>query len=245
MGSISQAPGRYVLTVSQRAANQQLVSSDNGAEILITANSFLQTFAAPAALGSWFCYYRNSGTGTVTLDIAGSPTVAPGGYVLLTCDGVTISSQTLLPSTGYLHVREEQADTVNGGASVNGNQVRTLNTVVTNTIAGASLAANVVTLPAGTYTVRASAPCRSTGGHKATLYNDTDGADILVGTSAAAQNASTQSDSVVVGQFTLAAAKGVRLNHWITGVTAGVGLGLATSSGQIEVYSVVELWKVS
>ncbi|MXN99447.1 hypothetical protein GR156_03990 [Shinella zoogloeoides] len=55
-----------------------------------------------------------------------------------------------------LHVRDQKAAGAAGGSSVTGVQVRTLNTVVVNGIAGASLAANQITLPPGVYDINAT-----------------------------------------------------------------------------------------
>jgi hypothetical protein len=148
----------------------------------------------------------------------------------------------------YLHVREEQASGTNGGTSTSSTQhVRILNTTVgTNSIAGASLASNIVTLPAGTYEIRSEAPCLNGSAHKLSLYNDSDSADILVGVSVA--SASSTGVSVLAicsGRFTLATAKNIKLRHYISTGTATSGLGLAVGSGSVEVYASLQIWKVA
>ena len=71
------------------------------------------------------------------------------GAPLATGGGTVPGWFTLAP---LLHVREEQANTTEGGGSTGGTQhVRVLNTVVENQIEGASLATNQVRLTAGTY----------------------------------------------------------------------------------------------
>ena len=58
-----------------------------------------------------------------------------------------------------LHIRDEKAQNTAGGTFTSGAwRTRDLNTVKTNEITGASLAANQITLPAGTYWVEWSAP---------------------------------------------------------------------------------------
>ena len=147
----------------------------------------------------------------------------------------------------YLHVREEQASGTAGGTSTSATyHVRTLNTTVgANSIIGASLASNIVTLPAGTYEVVASAPAAAAGVHKLSLYNDSDAVDILVGSNAAGPTPTgVQTHSLCQGRFTLAATKNVKLRHYIGNGLASSGLGAAVSSGQVEVYASLQLWRV-
>lgn len=84
------------VTRSARTSNTILAEADRASLIDITSGTFSQTFTAAATLGSgWFCYIRNSGTGTITLDpnsaelVNGAATLAvkPGQTVLVQCDG--------------------------------------------------------------------------------------------------------------------------------------------------------------
>lgn len=86
---------------SARASNSMLAMSDKGKLIDITSGTFTQTFDAAATLGDgWWCYFLNSGTGTVTLDpnaseqINGASTYAAlgGQYHLVQCDGTTLTA---------------------------------------------------------------------------------------------------------------------------------------------------------
>lgn len=142
-----------------------------------------------------------------------------------------------------IHVRDEKANTTVGGASVSGQQTRTLNTVVTNTLTGASLASNKVTLAAGTYDVEASAPGHGVGVHKIRLRNDTDSTTILVGTSEYCV-VNVQNRSFLKGRFTLAAQKDVLLQHYTFSVVATNGLGVNTSTGDVEVYADLKITEV-
>lgn len=138
-----------------------------------------------------------------------------------------------------LHVQDQKVSGTNGGGSTGAAQnVRTLNTVVSNTIPGASLAANIITLPAGTYYIEASAPAHGSVAHKARLFNVTDATVDIVGTSAYADTVNSgETRSFIRGTITIAATKTFRVDHYITAAVGGVGLGSATSSGDIEVYA--------
>ncbi len=115
----------------------------------------------------------------------------------------------------YFHARDEKPNGTTGGNSITGSQKRTLNTVLRNTIAGASLAANNITLPAGTYRVHATAPAAGQVVHKAFLQNETDATTLFVGTSED-PGSDSMSRSVVIGSFTLAAQKTISLYHFVS-----------------------------
>jgi hypothetical protein len=146
-----------------------------------------------------------------------------------------------------LHVRDEKASGTGGGTFTAGAwQVRTLNTVKTNEITGASLAADVVTLPAGTYEADASAPCFSVNRHQARVYNVTGAAVLLEGQNAyaaAADNASVPSR--VVGRFTLAVQSDVRLEHRCETSRSTNGFGVENSFGGTQVYADMMIRKVA
>ncbi|MCG9080361.1 phage tail protein [Laribacter hongkongensis] len=144
---------------------------------------------------------------------------------------------------GYMLVCDERASGTTGGASVVGTQVRTLNTVRANTIAGAALSGNQITLPAGTYRIRAKAPTIGVNNTQAWLYNVTDTSIPVRGTSENGQ-ANNVTDpmtisSFVEGRFTITGAKVLELRQYCNEVHQN-GLGAPVSQGT-EVYSTVEI----
>ncbi len=152
--------------------------------------------------------------------------------------------------TGTLNVREEQAaNTDSGTFTQDAWQKRTLNTVVTNTISGSTLTSDVISLPAGTYEVMARAPAHRVDRHKARLRNTTDGADLIIGSTAFARQTSGDSfgsDSNVIGRFTLAAQKDIELQHRCETTQAINGFGVeANIDSKIEVYSEVTIRKIA
>jgi hypothetical protein len=149
--------------------------------------------------------------------------------------------------TSVLWVRDEKASGAGGGtAAASSYTTRTLNTIKKNTISGASVASNQITLPAGTYRVSFSAPAYSVSGHQAYLYNVTDAATAISGSTAYVSGTSVQTESGVRGtEIVLTASKVFELRHWTNTNTAGTGLGLMASSGQGEVYAQVFIEKVS
>lgn len=145
-----------------------------------------------------------------------------------------------------LHVRDEKATNTHAGGSSAGVNTRTLNTVVKNTITGASLSSNQITLPAGTYKVLFSAPCVAGGSNKAYLYNITDTSNLFIGSNEYAHNASiASSKSIGGGVFTLTSAKVIELRHYIVTALSIYGLGAGIPAGMNEVYAEVFIEKLA
>lgn len=146
----------------------------------------------------------------------------------------------------FLHVREEQASGTNGTvATLNTYTNMVLNTVKTNTISGASLSGNQVTLPAGTYHIEGIVPyverSAAQGRAKCKIRNVTDSTDIIIGHSSASFYDGNGQWSFVSGRFTLAASKTISL---MARLNAADKWGEACTHGDIEVYSDLKIWKV-
>jgi hypothetical protein len=178
---------------------------------------------------------------------------AAGDRALYFADGTTVYCLHYVraPALGtpVLHVRDEKASGAASGNSTTGSFItRTLNTVVTNEITGASLASNQVTLPAGTYEFEGIGPVTA-GTNQATmamLYNVTDAAVTLYGLTVHADNSGTGGPvdllAPVRGKFTISASKTLELRQRF----AVVGpMGTQSSFGVNEVYSSLYFRKVA
>ena len=146
----------------------------------------------------------------------------------------------------FLHVRDEKVTTSVGQALTGGTtNTRQINTVVTNEITGASIGTNQIVLPAGTYYCEASAPAFAVGRHRLVLENATDGVLIMAGQNCLASVASNvQTVATVSCRFTIAASKGLYINHWVETTNASNGGGAAVSDGRVEVYAEARFWKL-
>ncbi len=168
-------------------------------------------------------------------------------YAEVFIEQVEAQQVELVVGTG--HWREEQTSGTNGGGSTASTQnTRTLNTEVTNTIPGASLASNQITLPAGTYEIDAHAPAFRTDAHKLRLRNTTDSSTALVGASSHSHNTNqgpSGTHAFLKGRFSITAEKVFELQHYTAQTQGTNGLGVATSSGDTEVYSEVIIRKIS
>lgn len=149
--------------------------------------------------------------------------------------------------TNVLWVRDQKASGTAGGSSVAGTQARTLNTTVLNSISGASLASNQITLPAGTYRVRAVAPAADVSAHQLGLYSVTDSAFLLTGQSMYTSNAASNNGQALINmaQVTLSGTKVLELRHWTQSGVTSTGLGRAAGSTWGEVYAEIFIEKVA
>lgn len=86
---------------SARTSNTILGLSDNGSLIDVTSGTFTQTFTAAISLFSgWYVFYRNSGTGQVTIpssDGVSNWIMYPGETRLFQCDGANFNSYVINP----------------------------------------------------------------------------------------------------------------------------------------------------
>ena len=147
-------------------------------------------------------------------------------------------------SGGIFIASDTKSNGTGGGNSVSGTQTRTINTVTKNTIAGASLAGNQITLPAGEFLVYASATAYRCNAHQAWLTNVTDTTnDIIGGTEYANATNLVSNRTFINGPLSLSGEKVFSMTHFTQ--TVGVsGLGSAASSGQGEIYSKIEIEKI-
>ncbi len=146
-----------------------------------------------------------------------------------------------LVHTNHMYVNDTKAAGVEGGASTAGVTTRTLNTVVVNNILGASLASNQVTLPAGTYWIEASVTQYIPNRGRAYIYNVTDSALVMIGQSV---YATIGAEPTVKGYMTIASSKVIQLRQYASTGQATNGLGVASPSGNPEIYSQLYIWKV-
>jgi len=149
--------------------------------------------------------------------------------------------------SGTFHVREEQTSGTEGGTFTQDSYTaRVLNTVATNTITGASLSSNQVTLPAGTYEIEAVAPARAVNRNKLRLRDTTASADLVIGVGATFISSNdVQGNAVLNGRFTLSQTSVLELQHQCSSTKTTNGLGTATTFGDVEVYADVIIRQLS
>lgn len=139
--------------------------------------------------------------------------------------------------------RKDAADS--GGDFIAGSyRTRDLNYIAHNDI-GASLAANQITLPAGTYFIFAAAPAYMVNRHNARLYNISDSAPALFSQSDFARDTGeVQTSALVVGVIEIVSETTFELQHesQISKTTNGFGVNTSTSlESDLSIFSRVAI----
>lgn len=145
----------------------------------------------------------------------------------------------------YILIVDEKAAGTDGGTATSGSwTTRTVNTEKADTSNHASISSNQITLAAGTYRCEITCPAVGVDQHKARLRNITDGSTTLVGTSEYSNStAGTQSNSQIVGRFTISSTKVFEIQHRFATTLANNGLGVNSNFGEVEVYTIAKFWR--
>lgn len=126
-----------------------------------------------------------------------------------------------------------------------GTNVRPFNTVSQNTIRGASLASNRITLPAGTYHVDGWGACLANA-VRTYLFNVSDGVNAVLGASIANNNSPDTEQARVVGVFTIAAPKVFEMRHFLAAVaSASYALGRSPNLVGPDVYATLTIRRLA
>lgn len=144
----------------------------------------------------------------------------------------------------YVCVRDKKAQNTAGGQFTSGAwRRRDINDEQADAAGICTIAANQIILAAGTYRCLISAPAYKTSRHQLRLYNTTDAAVLLVGTSMMAYNLEyAVTRSTIVGRFTVAAGKALEVQHQAQITRAVDGYGIEANFTD-EIYAVAEFWR--
>ncbi len=168
------------------------------------------------------------------------------GSVQLTAATAATGGQ-VLSFDKYLHLQHRPG--IGGYAVPQGWNVRPFNIIITNTITGASLSSNRVTLPVGTYYIQAKANAYSSRTFQSAIYNVTAGSYILFGIMGFANGGTDDQgggNSIVSGVFTLGAQSQleVRFGAYETGLCYRADLLIPGGNEANYVCTDVEIWKL-
>lgn len=179
---------------------------------------------------------------------SGNQAVDDGTITDLLADFTTGIETVVNGNNQVLIVVDEKTSGTSGGTFTSGAwRTRDLNTVRHNTIVGASLSSNQITLPAGTYLIEASAPAVYVYINKIRLRNITDGVDAAVGSSAwTGSNDTGAAPSQIIEVITISSGQKVfEIQHYCSSTYATSGFGAASAiAGIAEIYTQVKITKI-
>lgn len=237
-----------------------LISSDQG-KLVNCSGTFTLAVTAAATLGNgWWCYVRNTGTGTITLDPNGAETVdgvATGpvaGTILLACNGTSFTAikiggfdtiQLLTSGTSWtapLGVRRARVRGVGGG----GGGGRSSDMAAGSPGAGGGYFEGIYTLSPGTaytYAIGAAGVGASTAGTSGTNGGTTTitiGGTTLTANGGGKGNAAWEEASVggdaSGGQINLSGSSGVCYSLSGSGATISVPGSSTLGLGSVHLY---------
>jgi hypothetical protein len=166
------------------------------------------------------------------------------GQVLTVAGGVPTWAT---PAGGptYAVFNDTKTMTSTSGTFTNGAfRTRDLQTTQINSISGASLASNQITLPAGTYYINAYAGAFGVNSHICRLQNITDSTEAILGLNAYNSTSTLNGNfSFLQGQITIAGTKVFELQHRCGSTRATDGFGTANNF-YTEVYASIAIQKI-
>lgn len=189
------------------------------------------------------------------------PVIDDAGVLALPATGITIGG-VVVQTNVYARAMKSVASGAAGAAiTPNAWSKRSLNTTLADdpNSSGITIAASVISLPAGAYIARAitTTTSSSSGGGTYTrsqlrLYNTADSATLVAGIDSVNTHSGSpfvcDVQSHLVGYFTIAAGKTVELQEYIDAGSAATGTaegpGSPINSGEIEIHTSLEFTKV-
>ncbi len=187
---------------------------------------------------------RGTKTGLPGLS-AGEPGFCTDSFQLFVGTDGTTGGNKLIGPPDYIKVSDVKTNGTHGGDSTAGDWYRRdINTEDADAGGFCSISSNQITLAAGTYLARITAPANTAGTHRIRLQNITDSTTTLLGGNefAAASNMGTR--ATLVGTFTITAQKTFEVQHRVGTGLVSTGLGRACNFGISEIYTEAEFWKI-
>ncbi|WP_448953083.1 hypothetical protein [Labrys neptuniae] len=251
------ATGTSVFTAASTAAARTAIGAGTGngsvTSVAMTVPSFLSVSGSPISVSGTFAVTLSGTALPVANGGTGLTSVGTNGQILTVVSSAPAWVDQVTFRAPDLWVRCERAqgtaDTP-GSLTVGTYVTRALNTIKRNTI-GATLTSNQITLPAGTYYARWRCVAGSNGGTgvsyttRAKLYNVTASSNIELTNTETAYSSVSASSLTNTGEttFTIGSSTVVDVRQ-ISGITAATTGNASNISGEGEVYSSIELWKV-
>jgi hypothetical protein len=147
----------------------------------------------------------------------------------------------------YILIVDEKTANTSGGTFTSGDwRKRDLTAEKVDTGSHASISSSQITLAAGTYRCHIVCPAHAVGRHKARLRDVTNNVTLAVGSSSFNNSGQVNdSESTIIGQFTLAAQATLEVQHYCSNTMDTYGFGVESNMTEVEVYTIAEFWKVA
>lgn len=237
--------------------------SGNGNYVGVTGSATITGFTAAPQAGAkrrlliTASMAITAGTNLIVKGVASGVTslLVAGDEVEVVAETTTRFRVTLFKADGsslvgaaFLQAQDQKATgTAAGSAAVGAEVVRNLTVATANTITGAGLSANRITLPQGVYDIFASAPSKNNMGSRLSIWNVTDNTRAIVGQSNFSGDGTVGLMVTASGRISISSAKDFEFRHYFAGSnTSADNLGSAVSqTGVPEIYLSVEVRKIS
>lgn len=185
-----------------------------------------------------------------TLGVTGVATIGDASLLATsaapTTDAMIANKLYVDNRRAYVKISDLKSNGTSGGDFTLGAwRTRVLNTEDSDTGNNSAISSNQVTLVAGTYECRISAPAFRVNAHQTRLRNVTAGTTILLGTCEYADSDNIVGNrSFIVGRFTIAASQALEVQHRGEVTKTVDGFGVKSSLGVGELYTIAEFWKI-
>jgi len=240
IGGVLQVVSRITVAPASPVPGARYILSDTPTGTLLSQGFAAKDIAEADGQGGWIRYTPATDCGWIAYVQAEDLNYQYQGTAWVALVNITAPTASVLKHAVW---EDQKANGTAGGAATSGSRLdRVLNTEVVNTIPGASLAANVITLPAGTYLVDAEVPFLGTQDTQVFFQSTTDAAVYLASPSASVGSSSVTTIHRIIGILTLAAADTFKLQYQISNTVLTNGLGNPTSFNEgVERYSKVRV----
>jgi hypothetical protein len=251
LGTVSGVQSQIAIIAIDNAGTVELAMINLAGGAVLDETTLISTQAISAASTSAQVFYSQSARAGVPYRVMGmvqSTQPAAGTWTSPPSKIQGQGGQAFFGlNSGYLSVIDSKPNgTAGGGITLGAFRTRDLNTIEINEIPGASLSANQVTLPAGTYIADISTALFFAGDARIRLQNITAGTTVFEGVNAVGLGTGTLATPILVmnRKFTLAATSVLELQIRSAVTRLTDGLGLAASLGTSEIYSRITFRRV-
>jgi hypothetical protein len=145
-----------------------------------------------------------------------------------------------------LHVQHQEASGVNGGDLSDGDNDRTINTILVDEIGISGVSSpEIQGVPSGVYYIEADVSVFKVALNRLRLRDVTGSTDLVLGLNTRGEGSTNfNSDAKLSGRFTLSQTSNLKIINYATSTPQNNGQGYNVGDGNTEVYLDCKIWKV-